>query len=626
MAKQASLTVITSANNNATTLNSNFNALNAVFLDVLHRDGSAPNTMDADFDMNSQDLLNGKQGSFETLKLNGVLVTNLAAIGQDAGTWTTSTTYNAYDIVYQPTDLGYYIALEAHTSGVFATDLTNNLWLKLWTSNYDPSSVAITGGTIDGTVIGGTTPAAGDFTTLDATGAFSAGGTATITGDVDATGRILSDSNNANGSIRVDSSNPNLVFADTDVSGIVQMGQISGTCVLNIDPGNVDAASAYQMSIDGTEVFTAVGTKLAVGDAPGFATVTFEIDGTDAMLLPKGTTAQRPTGVEGYIRWNTDDNQMEGYDGTSWGAIAGSGGGGATGTFTGLRYDLNGGSTIGLSANTLTQFVPTEQVHDNTTGGWSGGTFTVPSSLDGSWVQVEAAVDFSGTAEATALMIIEHTPNGGSAYNIVNTDYNDALRTQVISPPFEVGTGDTIIVRVRTQTASTIANNEDSHIAIWRVGEVEATPPTQVTETITTAATGTITIPDGCTKVTLSGTAELATATADLNVQIRDTASSADTFTGFDIEYGTGQSALSADANVFEIGGTTDATRNFFMEITAPRDASKRTLVRGTGASDDESRSREGHMDTAEDQDEIHFSTSSGNITSATIYVEYSYG
>lgn len=38
------------------------------------------------------------------------------------------------------------------------------------------SAVAITGGTIDGTPIGGTTPAAGDFTTVDATGAVSING------------------------------------------------------------------------------------------------------------------------------------------------------------------------------------------------------------------------------------------------------------------------------------------------------------------------------------------------------------------------------------------------------------------------------------------------------------------
>src|SRR6056300_159401 len=44
-------------------------------------------------------------------------------------------------------------------------------------SAYDESTVAITGGTIDGTTIGGTTPAAGDFTTLDTTGNLTVTGT-----------------------------------------------------------------------------------------------------------------------------------------------------------------------------------------------------------------------------------------------------------------------------------------------------------------------------------------------------------------------------------------------------------------------------------------------------------------
>jgi len=41
------------------------------------------------------------------------------------------------------------------------------------------SAVAITGGTINGATIGATTPASGRFTTLEATGAFTAGSTAT---------------------------------------------------------------------------------------------------------------------------------------------------------------------------------------------------------------------------------------------------------------------------------------------------------------------------------------------------------------------------------------------------------------------------------------------------------------
>ena len=50
--------------------------------------------------------------------------------------------------------------------------------------------------------------------------------------------------------------------------------------------------------------------------------------GTGFMLIPKGTTAQRPVSpVNGEIRYNTDTNQFEGYQGGEWGQL----GGGATG-------------------------------------------------------------------------------------------------------------------------------------------------------------------------------------------------------------------------------------------------------------------------------------------------------
>ena len=50
--------------------------------------------------------------------------------------------------------------------------------------------------------------------------------------------------------------------------------------------------------------------------------------GTEYMLIPKGTTAQRPAvPVDGEIRYNTTNNQYEGYQGGAWGQL----GGGATG-------------------------------------------------------------------------------------------------------------------------------------------------------------------------------------------------------------------------------------------------------------------------------------------------------
>jgi hypothetical protein len=50
--------------------------------------------------------------------------------------------------------------------------------------------------------------------------------------------------------------------------------------------------------------------------------------GTGFMLIPKGTTAERPVSpVDGEMRYNTDTNQFEGYQGGAWGQL----GGGATG-------------------------------------------------------------------------------------------------------------------------------------------------------------------------------------------------------------------------------------------------------------------------------------------------------
>jgi hypothetical protein len=41
------------------------------------------------------------------------------------------------------------------------------------------------------------------------------------------------------------------------------------------------------------------------------------------MLIPTGTTLQRPTGATGYFRFNTTTTQFEGYNGTTWGTIGG---------------------------------------------------------------------------------------------------------------------------------------------------------------------------------------------------------------------------------------------------------------------------------------------------------------
>jgi hypothetical protein len=47
------------------------------------------------------------------------------------------------------------------------------------------------------------------------------------------------------------------------------------------------------------------------------------ISGTNALVIPKGTTAQQAPQVSGAIRFNTTNTSFEGYDGTNWSSLGG---------------------------------------------------------------------------------------------------------------------------------------------------------------------------------------------------------------------------------------------------------------------------------------------------------------
>ena len=93
--------------------------------------------------------------------------------------------------------------------------------------------------------------------------------------------------------------------------------------------------------------------KLGVGTTSPDASIDAG-DNTDAIIVPKGTDAQRDalTAVSGMLRFNTTDNEFEGYDGTQWGAI---GGGGGTGSITTDVLSGNGGTTYALSTTPLSE-------------------------------------------------------------------------------------------------------------------------------------------------------------------------------------------------------------------------------------------------------------------------------
>lgn len=121
-----------------------------------------------------------------------------------------------------------------------------------------------------------------------------------------------------------------------------------------------------------------------VGIGQSTPDVSLDISATDAVQMPSGTTAQRPTGEAGMFRYNSEEGQFEGYT-TEWGAIAG--GGGDTGTVTieknvytgdGSDTTFNTTSTIANERNVQVYIDGIYQSKDNYNTSGSTVTFSTP--------------------------------------------------------------------------------------------------------------------------------------------------------------------------------------------------------------------------------------------------------
>lgn len=71
-------------------------------------------------------------------------------------------------------------------------------------------------------------------------------------------------------------------------------------------------------------------TNYRLGINTATPAVSLAISNTDAILVPVGTTAERPAGAAGYVRYNTTLSSFEGYNGTAWGSIGGGAAGGGS--------------------------------------------------------------------------------------------------------------------------------------------------------------------------------------------------------------------------------------------------------------------------------------------------------
>lgn len=84
---------------------------------------------------------------------------------------------------------------------------------------------------------------------------------------------------------------------------------------------NLNDNVTVDISADNKFSITANNSSLSGNVGIGSTTPSVAIDAgqkTDAVALPKGTTAQRPTASAGMMRWNTTTGAAEIYNGSEW--------------------------------------------------------------------------------------------------------------------------------------------------------------------------------------------------------------------------------------------------------------------------------------------------------------------
>ena len=141
-------------------------------------------------------------------------------------------------------------------------------------------------------------------------------------------------------------------------SGVTVSGTITGTLATAAQANVTSVGTLTSLAVSGdltidTNTLKVNSTTNRVGVLNASPDVSLDVgSATDAIHMPVGTTAQRPTGAAGYLRYNSTLEQFEGYT-DDWGQI---GGGGGSNTFATNSFTGDGSTT----AYALSQVVTSE--------------------------------------------------------------------------------------------------------------------------------------------------------------------------------------------------------------------------------------------------------------------------
>jgi hypothetical protein len=154
------------------------------------------------------------------------------------------------------------------------------------------------------------------------------------------------------------------VTGNTNAAAATYTGNVAA---LNISTANVAATGtgAFSGNVSALNISTAnvaatgnvsannvtITTTLTGNNANLSGTV--RMTSTGAVLVPAGTTGERPTAATGLFRFNSSLTRFEGYNGSSWGTLGGATGGGNDQIFYENGQNVTTNYTIASTKNAM---------------------------------------------------------------------------------------------------------------------------------------------------------------------------------------------------------------------------------------------------------------------------------
>lgn len=313
-------------------VNTAFDNINTAFENTISRDGSTPNNMLSDLDMDSNDIINAGtvySGSIDvdSLVIGGKLFTGTLTWRSD---WFTSTLYQSHDLVKVGGNV--YVCLEEHTSDSFASDLIALRWEIFVENSTGPEGpqgdAGAQGDPGVGVPVGGTTGqvlAKIDGTNYNTEWVDQSGGAGVTDGDkgditVSGSGATWTiDNNTVTLAKMADMATSSLIYRKTAGTGDPEVNTLA---TLKTDLGLTGTNTGDQSSIVGitgtkAQFDTAVtdGNFMYVGDAPTSHTHLLAAGATDVTI----TAANLNTlddGVNTTLHFHDSDRSRANHTGT----------------------------------------------------------------------------------------------------------------------------------------------------------------------------------------------------------------------------------------------------------------------------------------------------------------------